>query len=109
MAIKEAFYGYLFVAPVVLGLAFFYSLPALISLGVSFTKWDGVSSAEFIGLDNFTALMKDDKFIRSIVNTLLYTIGTVPFSIALATLLAVLLNQKKSRGWSCTGRSILSR
>jgi multiple sugar transport system permease protein len=94
MAIKEAFWAYLFVAPVVLGLALFYSLPALISLGVSFTEWDGVTSAAFIGLDNFTALLKDDKFIRSMINTLLYAIGTVPFSIALATILAVLLNQK---------------
>ncbi|UUZ95449.1 sugar ABC transporter permease [Paenibacillus sp. P25] len=94
LAVREALTGYLFIAPVVLGLAFFYSLPALISLAVSFTEWDGVSATSFIGLDNFRALLQDEKFIRSILNTLLYTVGTVPISIALATPLAVLLNQK---------------
>ena len=38
--------------------------------------------------------MKDDKFTGSMLNTMLYTVGTVPLSVALATVLAVLLNQK---------------
>lgn len=91
---REALSGYLFIAPVVIGLFAFYSLPALSSLWFSFTKWDGLTAPEFIGLENFRMLMEDEKFKGSMVNTFVYTILTVPLSIALATLLAVLLNRE---------------
>src|SRR4051812_21508746 len=80
MRILEAIGGYIFIAPVVLGLATFYTIPALISLWFAFNKYDGLSSLTFIGLDNFYALVKDEEFIRSVWNTLLYTIGSVPTS-----------------------------
>jgi multiple sugar transport system permease protein len=92
-AVTEAAWAYIFIAPVVIGLALFYSLPAIVSLGFSFTKWDGLSAPEFVGLDNFAGLLADEKFIRAMGNTILYTIGTVPLTIAFATLLAVLLNR----------------
>jgi multiple sugar transport system permease protein len=93
MAVQEALYAYLFIAPVVLGLAAFYTLPSIASLGLSFTKWDGISAPDFIGLDNFVALLQDGKYIRSMANTLFFTLCTVPLSISFATILAVLLNQ----------------
>lgn len=94
LALEEALYGYLFIAPVVLGLALFYTLPSVASLGLSFTDWDGLSAPGFSGLANFTALMQDEVYIRSIVNTLIITFVSVPLNIAIATVLAVLLNQK---------------
>jgi multiple sugar transport system permease protein len=93
MRTREAIWAYIFIAPVVLGLAAFYSLPSLISLGFSFTQWDGISDPSFVGLDNFTALWDDEKYIRSMINTFLYTAGVVPCSIAIATVVAVLLNK----------------
>nr|WP_285857505.1 sugar ABC transporter permease [Paenibacillus lautus] len=87
-------WGYIFILPVVLGLGLFYMAPSAASLFLSFTSWDGLTAPQFIGLDNFANLMKDDKFTGSMLNTMLYTIGTVPLSVALATVLAVLLNQK---------------
>nr|WP_235439690.1 sugar ABC transporter permease [Paenibacillus sp. DMB20] len=74
--------------------AFFYMAPSAASLFLSFTSWDGMTAPQFIGLENFRNLMNDEKFTTSMLNTLLYTVGTVPLSIAFATLLAVLLNQK---------------
>lgn len=90
----EAIWGYLFILPVVLGLGIFYMAPSAASLFLSFTSWDGMTSPNFIGIENFQNLMKDEKFTKSMLNTMLYTFGTVPLSIAFATLLAVLLNQK---------------
>lgn len=90
----EAIWGYIFILPVVLGLGIFYMAPSAASLFLSFTSWDGMSAPNFIGFENFQNLMKDEKFTRSMLNTMLYTFGTVPLSIAFATLLAVLLNQK---------------
>lgn len=94
LAVQEAVWGFIFILPVVLGLGLFYMAPSAASLFLSFTSWDGLSSPQFIGFDNFTNLMKDAKFTGSMLNTMLYTIGTVPLSVSIATLLAVLLNQK---------------
>lgn len=94
LAVQEAVWGFFFILPVVLGLGLFYMAPSAASLFLSFTSWDGLSSPQFIGFDNFANLMKDAKFTGSMLNTMLYTIGTVPLSVSIATLLAVLLNQK---------------
>lgn len=94
LALHEAAWGYIFILPVVLGLGLFYMAPSAASLFLSFTSWDGLTSPQFIGMDNFANLMQDDKFTGSMLNTMLYTVGTVPLSVALATVLAVLLNQK---------------
>jgi multiple sugar transport system permease protein len=92
--VKEALWGYIFIAPVVLGLFIFYLAPALASFYLSFTKWDGLTAPVFNGMENFVALSKDETFLKSMVNTVVFTIGAVPVSIALATIIAVLLNQK---------------
>lgn len=93
LAVAEAMWGYIFILPVVLGLGLFYMAPSVASLFLSFTEWDGIAPPTFIGFENFQNLMQDDKFTTSMLNTLIYTVGTVPLSVALATLLAVLLNQ----------------
>ncbi|MFC4812441.1 carbohydrate ABC transporter permease [Paenibacillus sp. GCM10023250] len=92
LAWNEAMWAYLFIAPVVLGLGIFYIAPSVVSLYLSFTQWDGLSAPTFIGLDNFVQLFNDDVFTRSMWNTLLYTIGTVPLTCAFALVLAELLN-----------------
>lgn len=90
----EAFWGYLFIAPVVLGLTIFYIAPAISSFYLAFTQWDGLTAPIFIGLENFIALFKEEVFIQSMINTIIFTVVSVPFSIACATVIAVLLNQK---------------
>lgn len=92
--LNEALWAYLFITPIVLGLVVFYMAPALSSFYLSLTKWNGLTSPHFIGLKNFINLLRDDTFLRSMGNTILFTIAAVPCSIALATVVAVLLNQK---------------
>ncbi|TJY44030.1 sugar ABC transporter permease [Cohnella pontilimi] len=92
LAVREAMWAYLFIAPVVLGLAVFYMAPAVASFYLSLTQWDGLSSPSFIGLENFVELAQDEVYLRSLWNTLLYTFATVPLTCALALVLAALLN-----------------
>ncbi|WP_312855500.1 carbohydrate ABC transporter permease [Litoribacterium kuwaitense] len=91
---KEAIWAYLFIAPTTLGLLLFYMAPAGSSFYLALTNWDGLKTPTFIGLENFTKALEDDSFIRSLWNTLFFTIGSVPVSIAIATIVAVLLNAK---------------
>jgi multiple sugar transport system permease protein len=91
---NENFVGYTFIAPLLLGLTIFTYGPVLIALGLSFTKGDYISTPKWIGLDNYSALLKDDLFWTSLKNTLYYVVGVVPIGLLLSLLLALALNQK---------------
>jgi multiple sugar transport system permease protein len=91
---KEAIIALLFIAPTFLGLLVFYMLPAIASFGLSFTSWDGITTPVFVGLENINTLLKDPTFQRSIINTIVFTIVSVPLSVVIATIVSLLLNQK---------------
>jgi multiple sugar transport system permease protein len=91
---NEALLAYLFISPFIIGIGIFYIIPAIASFFLSFTIWDGLSTPVFNGVQNFVAMSQDQMFKRSIINTFVFTILAVPASIVLATLIAVLLNQK---------------
>jgi multiple sugar transport system permease protein len=86
--------GYIFIAPFILGFFLWFLIPALTSLWLVFQNWNMIAPAEFIGLDNFKRIVSDDLFWQSLKVTTVYTIVSVPLSLALAFLLALLLNAK---------------
>lgn len=57
-------------------------------------EWDSSNPMVFVGLDNFKRLLTDDTFKISLWNTVYYSIFTVPFTMAAALGLAMILNQK---------------
>lgn len=91
---SECAWGYLFIAPLVLGVYFFSIGPILYSFGASFTNWDGLTKPVFIWLDNYKELFSNKEAIKEITNTLYYTVGTVPLCLILSILLANTLNKK---------------
>src|SRR5215471_20501941 len=50
--------------------------------------------ARFVGLDNYAQIAADPVFWRSLWNNLLFALGTIPVSIALAILMAVWVNDR---------------
>lgn len=86
--------GYLFVAPLILGLLIFTYGPVLAAFVLSFTKGDYISTPKFIGLGNYVALWDDKLFWQSLRNTLYYVAGVVPAGMVLSLLLALAMNQK---------------
>lgn len=91
---KEAMWAYLFILPTMLGLLTFYILPAVSSFALSFTNWNGISTPNFVGMDNILLLIQDPIFLRSAFNTILFTFIAVPMTVVSATIIALLLNQK---------------
>jgi multiple sugar transport system permease protein len=72
--------------------------PVLASLGMSFTDMRRADirspfGVEFVGLDNFTKLIEDPLFRKVALNTLLYLLLGVPLTMAIALVVAVLLNR----------------
>jgi ABC-type sugar transport system permease subunit len=92
---KRPWVPYLFIAPGLVVLILFFFLPALVGLGVSFTRWDALRPPEFIGLGNFVTLFKDPNFYNSVKVTAVYAILTLVTQLPLALFLAYLLSQQK--------------
>jgi multiple sugar transport system permease protein len=86
---------YLFVSPWILGFLLLTLLPLVYALVLSFTNWDGISPHwHLIGLTNYINIFQDTEALGSLARTLLYTVITVPLSIAGGLGLAVMLNQR---------------
>jgi ABC-type sugar transport system permease subunit len=87
--------GYLFIAPLFLGIIAFILIPILASLVMSFTKWDFVTPPEFVGVQNYVQMLTRDRlFWKVLGNTFRYVLMSVPLSATIPLILAVLLNQK---------------
>ena len=93
-SLRESLIAYSFIAPNFIGFCIITLVPMVISIGLAFCDWDGVHAVEFIGIQNFLDLLKDDTFKASFVNTIVYTVGTVPLTLVCSLGLAMLLNQK---------------
>ncbi|TBL81419.1 sugar ABC transporter permease [Paenibacillus thalictri] len=75
-----------------LGVAVFFLIPALFSLYLVFTNWNFLKkTGSFVGLDNFRRLFADELLYTSLKNTLIF-LASVPVSIFLAFLAALVLN-----------------
>ncbi len=95
MARKEAFRGYLFIAPWIIGFLLFTLLPILSSFYYSFTRYSVLRDPVWIGLDNYITLFTDDRLFPVIlINTLIFVVFSVPLRLVVAFVLALLLNTK---------------
>ena len=86
-------WAYLFIAPMVLGLALLSAGPILATFGISLTSWDLLRPPDFVGLDNYVRLVDDKRFLIALRNTTFYTVVSVPLGLALSLGLALALNQ----------------
>jgi multiple sugar transport system permease protein len=102
LATNESVAGWVFVSPVLVGLAVFLIIPITMAFWVSFRDWNGLTppgASSFVGLENYRALLVDSgvprfDFAISLRNNFYYVLGVVPVQTAIAFTLAVILNQK---------------
>jgi multiple sugar transport system permease protein len=89
---SEARWGYLLIAPMMIGFTVFFLFALIASLALSFTSWDVLSSPVWIGLDNYTQLFRDEEFRTALRNTAAITIPNVVFRLMFSLALALALN-----------------
>lgn len=89
--------------PYLLGLAALVALPAVAAFGLAFTEYSGLTSPEFTGLDNFSRMIGESAFWRSLGNSVIYIAISVPLRL-LAVVALTLLLHSHFRG-SSTGRA----
>ncbi len=87
--------GYLFASPWLIGLIVLGIFPILMSLYISFTNYNMISTMRFIGFENYRILFTNDNlFWKSLGNTVYHVAIAVPLSIVVGLALAFLLNNK---------------
>jgi ABC-type sugar transport system permease subunit len=87
---KRNYYGYLFVAPFIIGFLAFGLYPIYNTFSLSFTDYTLMSrSGEYIGMQNFERLFADDVFLKAVGNSwLLWILNFIP-QLGIALLLSV--------------------
>lgn len=92
---RNNFYGYLFLAPWLIGFFGLFLGPGIASLYFSFNQYDVISPPKWIGFDNYVRMFTDDElFWPSMGRTLYYTVLAVPLGVFGSMVLAILLNTK---------------
>ena len=86
--------GYLFLLPNLFGFLLFSVFPILAALYLTFTDWDLGGTPEFVGLDNFARMARDEIFWKALFNTFYYAFVAVPTGVFFAFWLALLINRK---------------
>ncbi|WP_433162553.1 carbohydrate ABC transporter permease [Kribbella sp. CA-247076] len=87
--------GLLLVTPAVLFVAVFVLVPLGFALVISLTNWPLIGTVEFAGLKNYTAIVSDAAFAKSVLYTLLYTAIVTGPILVLGYALAVLVRRKR--------------
>jgi multiple sugar transport system permease protein len=83
---------WLFVSPWLIGFLLFTVVPMVSSAYVSFTAWDLLSPARWVGFTNYEHALRDPLVAQALKVTLIYAIVSVPLQTALALLVALLMN-----------------
>ena len=88
--------GWLFIGPVVLGTLIFNVLPLFPTIYASFTTWNGLGAPQWVGFANYQRAFsgRDDVLVVGLKNTMLFSLGYVPFAIAVGLALALLANER---------------
>lgn len=92
---SETKWGWIFIAPTMLGLIILNIIPIFQTIYQSFFKTGDFGKGNiFVGLKNYKKVFGDVEVWQSLWNTLKYAIVEVPISVVIALFLAVLLNKK---------------
>lgn len=91
---SEMMWGYIMVAPTVIGLIVLNIYPFIDTIKLSFSKTLPFGLYELRGAENYVEMFASPEFWRANLNTLYFCILTVPLGMFLALIVAVMLNAK---------------
>ncbi|AIC94292.1 MULTISPECIES: carbohydrate ABC transporter permease [Shouchella] len=87
--------AYVFLLPWFLLFAVFSVYPLIQSFIYSFHDVKILrGEMDFVGLENYRNLLQDPVFGRALLNTFIYVVGTIPFTVSIALVLALAVNQR---------------
>lgn len=90
---KDHLTSYLFLVPALSFLFVFILIPIVYLFYLSFHRYRLPDEPKFIGLENYVRLFHDEVFLKSIVNTIIYTLSSVTLGVFFALVVAYILNR----------------
>ncbi len=85
----------LFVIPTVVLMLVIVLIPICISVYYSLLEWDGLGKGTFIGMQNYTELIGDSRFLNSVKNSFLYVLLSLFIQLPLSLILALVISNLK--------------
>ena len=97
---RQAFPQYAAVSPFFILFAIFGAFPVLFSIWLSFHSWDGIGQMKWVGLEQYSYLLTDPSFWKSIANTLIiWVLSTVPMLLLALVIANALHNATRFRSF----------
>jgi multiple sugar transport system permease protein len=90
----QSAWGWDFIAPALLIIGMFVVIPCLWGIGLSFTQFDAIGPARFVGIENYHRLREDPLVWSTLLNTAIYVLLTLPTGLCLSLAIATALHQK---------------
>lgn len=81
--------AFLLLLPGLSGVLVFFIIPLLMSMLYAFTQ--GVVQPHFVGLENFSVLLKNTMFLQALKNTVVFLAVAVPLALVLAVAVSVIV------------------
>lgn len=85
---------YVFIAPNIILFSVFIFFPLFYAFFISFHEWSLIDTPLYTGTENYGRLLQDRQFWQALGNTVLYSLATVPTSLALGLAVAIGLNRE---------------
>jgi multiple sugar transport system permease protein len=95
---------FLYILPAVIFVGLFLLYPVALTIWRGFTEFDGITDPVFVGFDNYLHLFADAHFLRSLTNTVIWTVASVVLPVGLGFLFALTLNGVR---WSGVFKSVI--
>src|SRR5215207_1347414 len=86
---SRAMTPYLFLAPFFIVYSIFLLYPVIDAFRLSFNKRVGISTPQFVGVENYLKLLHDERYLKALLNTTLYALGSLFILSPLALLVAL--------------------
>lgn len=93
LARSQARAGYLFILPSFALYALFVLAPVVVTAILSFSYYDPMLGSRWVGFDNYTRFLSDDRSLQIFWNTLRFSFFAVTFNVGVGLLLALALNR----------------
>lgn len=84
---RETIVSYCFLAPVLVFFIVFILIPMVMGLVTSFFNYT-MTDFSFVGFDNYVRMFKDEVFTKSLINTLIIVVGSVPVVVGFSLFVA---------------------
>jgi hypothetical protein len=92
---REVAVAFICLAPALFLATVFVVIPLINVVYLSFTNWDLLrATKKFIGFSNYQYIFKDEKFLKSMLNTLYFAAVKIPLDLVVSLFIATLLDRK---------------